>query len=141
MKLILCRQNNIGSLFLRAVMWSPWCHSALWDDEKKVVYDSTLAQHGVKVTDELAWFSAYPEHEIRDLVIKDVEASRQWLKEQVGKPYDWTAILGMVFDRNWKEDNAWFCSEMTETYRSLWGVPVFRENARRITPYHQSIVV
>lgn len=38
---------------------------------------------------------------------------------QEGKPYDWRAILSFsallcpfVHDRNWRDDSAWFCSEL-----------------------------
>jgi hypothetical protein len=30
---------------------------------------------------------------------------------QYGKPYDWRAICAFGFQRNWREDDAWFCSE------------------------------
>lgn len=35
-----------------------------------------------------------------------------FLRAQVGKPYDVTAIAGLAFDRNWREDDSWFCSEL-----------------------------
>lgn len=35
-----------------------------------------------------------------------------FLKDQLGKPYDTTAIVGMLLHRNWREDNEWFCSEL-----------------------------
>jgi uncharacterized protein YycO len=31
---------------------------------------------------------------------------------QDGKPYDFTAIAGIALDRDWREDDSWFCSEM-----------------------------
>jgi hypothetical protein len=31
---------------------------------------------------------------------------------QVGKPYDNTAIEAFVFGRDWRQDDAWFCSEL-----------------------------
>ena len=35
-----------------------------------------------------------------------------FLLDQVGKPYDSTAIVAFVLDRNWREDDSWFCSEL-----------------------------
>jgi hypothetical protein len=35
-----------------------------------------------------------------------------FLQAQVGKPYDVTAIAGLALDRNWREDDSWFCSEL-----------------------------
>lgn len=33
-------------------------------------------------------------------------------KEQIGKPYDKMAIFAFIIGRNWREDDAWFCSEL-----------------------------
>ena len=33
-----------------------------------------------------------------------------WMS-QIGKPYDRTAIMGFVFERDWRQTDAWFCSE------------------------------
>ena len=35
-----------------------------------------------------------------------------FLREQLGKPYDNAAIFGFVFNRDWREQNSWFCSEL-----------------------------
>lgn len=35
-----------------------------------------------------------------------------FLRSQVGKPYDETAIVAFVFDRNWRDNDSWFCSEL-----------------------------
>lgn len=37
---------------------------------------------------------------------------RQFLHDQLNKPYDRPAILGFALGRNWREDDAWFCSEL-----------------------------
>lgn len=31
---------------------------------------------------------------------------------QIGKPYDWGAIFGFIFRRNWQDKQRWFCSEL-----------------------------
>ena len=35
-----------------------------------------------------------------------------WLHSQIGKPYDQVGILGFAADRNWREEDSWFCSEI-----------------------------
>lgn len=35
-----------------------------------------------------------------------------FLDAQLGKPYDWTAIFAFVVNRDWREDDSWFCSEL-----------------------------
>lgn len=39
-------------------------------------------------------------------------AYHTFLMAQLGKPYDKEGILGFVFGRDWRDPNAWFCSEM-----------------------------
>lgn len=35
-----------------------------------------------------------------------------FLNAQIGKPYDKTAIVAFALNRNWREDDSWFCSEL-----------------------------
>ena len=36
----------------------------------------------------------------------------EFLRLQEGKPYDQTAILAFAFQRDWREPDSWFCSEL-----------------------------
>jgi hypothetical protein len=40
------------------------------------------------------------------------QAYYAWLMLQVGKPYDMTGIVAFALGRNWRNPNAWFCSEL-----------------------------
>jgi hypothetical protein len=44
--------------------------------------------------------------------VEVTEAFYGFLRDQLGKPYDMAAIAGFVFDRDWRDDDAWFCSEV-----------------------------
>lgn len=35
-----------------------------------------------------------------------------FLRDQIGKPYDFKAIAAFITERDWQEPNAWFCSEL-----------------------------
>lgn len=35
-----------------------------------------------------------------------------FLRAQLGKPYDITAIAGLALNRSWREADSWFCSEL-----------------------------
>lgn len=65
-----------------------------------------------------------------------IEEAYQWALTQVGKPYDWRAILGMAADRNWREDDAWFCSELVAMAFEQAGSPLFNPDMQvwRVTP-------
>lgn len=43
-----------------------------------------------------------------DMVAKFYELTRA----EVGKPYDEEGIIAFIFGRDWRDDSAWFCSEL-----------------------------
>lgn len=142
-QILLCRNHSIGSWFLRACMWSRYSHSAILDVDTGQVYDSTLWQGGVKVKPMAEFEAHYPVVERRDCPVaaENVPHARQWLAAQLGKRYDWTALVSFIVHRDWAEDDSWFCSEMSEAFRSIFSTPRFRAEAWRVTPHHQDMVV
>ncbi len=40
------------------------------------------------------------------------DAALAFLYAQIGKPYDMTAVFGFMLNRDWREDDSWFCSEL-----------------------------
>ena len=57
------------------------------------------------------------------------------LLEQIGKPYDWTAVLGLVMNRNWRQTDRWFCSELVAWAFEKAGTPLLRvDNNDKVTP-------
>ncbi|MGA9668390.1 MAG: hypothetical protein WBQ94_04235 [Terracidiphilus sp.] len=40
------------------------------------------------------------------------DAAMAFLKAQIGKPYDFIDIAGIVFARSWHDPGAWMCSEL-----------------------------
>jgi len=141
MQLVLC--TNRWGFLLRFLMWSRWSHSAILDEETNIVYDSTLTGGGVRAREAGYFLEHYPQHEVRDITVatERLKESRVWLREQVGKPYDWTALLSWIVRRDWQEPDAWFCSELTEAFIDQFSTPRFRESVSRITPRHQDMLV
>jgi uncharacterized protein YycO len=140
-KLILCRHPALGSYLLRAWMGSRWSHAALWDDERSMVYDTTMQQGGVRASFEYDFFAKYRERRIIDLPSADAAAARTWLKAQVGKPYDWTALIHIFFRvRPWQDPSRWFCSELAAACVNLFVKPLFAADAAAITPYHLDLL-
>lgn len=45
-----------------------------------------------------------------------------WLRQQIGKPYDWRAIAGFFIARDWREEDSWFCSELIARGLEIAGV-------------------
>jgi uncharacterized protein YycO len=98
---------------------------------------------GVRVTAMGAFLQHYRKHELRDIDVHvgRLGDARIWLREQVGKPYDWTALLSWIVRHDWQEPDAWFCSELTESFIDQFSTPRFRESVSRITPRHQDMLV
>lgn len=60
----------------------------------------------------------------------------RFLALQIGKPYDMTGIIGFVADRNWRQDDSWFCRELVtaaEEQCGLFPYPLVSP-ANKITP-------
>ena len=142
MKQVLCTHyGSATAWFLRFVMWSKWSHSAVYDEQTGWVYDTTFLQGGCKRTQAGVFFKRYPKFEITDMGLHDEGGAAKWLEAQLGKPYDWTALLSFIVQRDWQEDDKWFCSEWTETCRSLFGTRRFRGDLSRITPGIQALAI
>ena len=67
-----------------------------------------------------------------------VEAEKEFylcLAEQIGKPYDWTGIINFVVDRDWRNPDHWFCSELVAWLFEKAGRPLLRvDSADKVTP-------
>jgi uncharacterized protein YycO len=58
-----------------------------------------------------------------------------FLKLQLGKPYDKTAIWGFVSGRDWREEDSWFCSELLSAALEVSGAcPNLYAPRNKITP-------
>lgn len=58
-----------------------------------------------------------------------------FLESQIGKPYDKLAIVGFMIGRNWREEDAWFCSELSAKALEASGIfPHLELTPNKITP-------
>ena len=54
---------------------------------------------------------------------------------QIGKPYDWSAVIGIGLHRDWREEDSFFCSELVAWAFEVTGWPLLRaDRLNRITP-------
>lgn len=42
----------------------------------------------------------------------EIDKAYEWALTQDGKSYDFFAIAGILFNRNWRDPSRWFCSEL-----------------------------
>lgn len=74
-------------------------------------------------------------HEVVDVPLPSEVSALDWLRMQIGRRYDWSAIFGMIWrSGRWADDDAWFCSELAAAAMAAGGLNRYRAEASRITP-------
>lgn len=80
-------------------------------------------------------------HKFTRRVIMDVPATPEQTKKfydfmlaQQGKPYDREAIWAFLFNRDWREDDSWICSECITAAGEVSVLPQLYLSANKITP-------
>lgn len=123
-----------ASWLIRAGTWSAWSHVALVDGDQ--VIESVMG-HGVRRVPLYSAIRRASRHTLVSLQARNPALIVSAAAEQIGKPYDYTAILGLGLHHDWQEDDAWFCSELVAWAFQQAGEPLFRaECLRRVTPQH-----
>lgn len=119
---------------IRTVTWSRWSHVALVAKDEVIEATPFYGVRQIKLDDAM--------NRARDSVLVELPARDPQLiiesaRSQLGKPYDWTAVLGLGLRRDWQERDAWFCSELIAWAAAKAGEPWYRcESLRRVTPQH-----
>lgn len=102
-------ESGMASAAIRFLTWSEWSHVDM------VLPDDSLLgarlDGGVQIRPkDYAVFSKKALYRVHCPTHIASMAIGRW-KSQIGKPYDWTAILGFGFRQDWHQDGDWFCSE------------------------------
>lgn len=133
-RLLFSTTGHPMSAAIRIGTWSDWSHVAIIDGGD-VIEAAALA--GVRRGPVVHAIDRARHSVIVELPCRDPQAVIAAAASQIGKPYDYTAILGLGLRRDWQEDDAWFCSELVAWAFQHAGVPLFRaECLRRVTPQH-----
>ena len=127
--------NSLVSWLIRAATFGKYSHCAILDEEHWVIHSTFL--RGVHRSTLKSFQEAYPTHYFSHIVCPDEAGAMHFLEAQLGKPYDWSALLKLVFQRDWQENDRWFCSELAEAALVAGNSQRFRDSVHRITP-HQS---
>lgn len=124
--------TNPLSWMIRAGSWSRWSHVAIVDGNQVI---EAVALDGVVTTPIASRLKQDPSWIISALPCNDPEAVTAAARTQIGKPYDYTGVLGIGLHRDWQQDDRWFCSELVAWAFAQGGNPLFRHHAnRRVTP-------
>lgn len=76
-----------------------------------------------------------PDDQVLRLDVDAPERVIRYALTQLGKPYDWSAIAGIVAHRDWRDRGSWICSELVAWSFEKAGVPLLRaDHLNRVTP-------
>lgn len=130
-RLVFTRRHHIGSLFLRAFLWSEWSHCAIVDGDYVIEAAAGAGTRCRPLVDLLAESSKY---EFVDVPVRSPDAVLNQAYLQIGAPYDWLGVVGIGVRRKWQENTRWFCSELIAYAFDSAGESLFRAKPWRITP-------
>lgn len=130
MKIHFCKSKDIGGFLIRLITFSRWNHVAIQVGD--VVYEA-VAFKGVIRTPKSSW--SWHRVETVALGPDGNSVAQKFLEAQLGKDYDWMALIALPFRRKWQEPHKWFCSELAAKALQLAGVDILsRISAGRVTP-------
>lgn len=132
------KHNSISSYLIRLVTLSKYSHMAVLLEDGNVI-DTTLVS-GVRIQSLEKFSEHYVDRTIREVSLPDEKAAVDFLYYQIGKSYDWTALIGIAFRNKWTDDDSWFCSELVEAAIKAGGLDRFVEKLSRIIPQYCWIV-
>ena len=113
--------------------WSSWSHVALVLPDGIHAVEATWPR--VRLTTVAQIRHAHRKTTMADLPCLYPDLAGAWALAQVGLPYDWGALVGMLLERDWTEPWSWFCSELVAAAFEEGGSPLFRKSAiYRVTP-------
>lgn len=119
-KILAVSNYSLGAMIIKIFTFSKWNHVAICFNDDYVI-DSTLLS-GVRLKPLSEFKKFYHNYEEIPIELPDQAAAEDFALKQLGKKYDWTALLGIVFQRRvWEESDKWFCSELVEAILSAGG--------------------
>ena len=134
---IFCRNHSLGSILLRGFLWSPWSHCAIIDGDWVI---EASAFHGVRERPLADLLANSTKWELRNFPCANPQAVLTQARSQMGKPYDWAGIFGILTRQRFERVDRWFCSELIAWAFAQAGSPLVRGHLYRITPRDLSIL-
>lgn len=114
-----------------------WSHAGFFDNEDRSFLSAQL-RGGVqkRYTNPFAGEAKETYSAVQLFSAPGIDEAYQWAMTQIGKPYDWRAILGIAASENWHDGEDYFCSELVASAFEEIGRALLNPSAQlwRITP-------
>lgn len=123
------------SPIIRAVTWSKFSHMAIVINDHEILHSDF---HGVRIEPLVDLQARSKNWMIVEYKCDRPEDLITACKTQLGKPYDFTGLIGIAIrDVNLQDDSKWWCSEIPAFGALISNQPFFQdEYLHRITPQH-----
>lgn len=119
-----------------------WSHcGAIVDTDKSSFIVEARAGLGVVSSGIDDFVARYSDVAIVCYDVPSAERGNEWVLKQLGKPYDYLAVLGALFRASWQEDDSWQCAELVEMRNVMAGRARFNSAPSRITPNLSFMVI
>lgn len=119
--------NSPFSWLVKLFTGSQWSHVGVLTGTHVI---EAVVGKGVIKTPLAEFTSRYSEWRMAELPVRDKALATRRVRAELGKPYDLTALFGILFRRAWHDTDKWFCSELVAHASGM-----FRKTlVKRITP-------
>jgi uncharacterized protein YycO len=108
LKLQFSTTSGLISGIVRTVTWSRWSHVDCILDDGRLL---GAQWDGVKIRP--ADYEKFSRKDCLTLSVTEAQhaAFMAFVMSQIGKKYDYTALFGVLFHRDWMAMDSWYCSE------------------------------
>lgn len=135
------RSHTLGGVLIRhADRFGRWSHCGVVTDPATVI--EARAFKGVVETPLREFVRRYPAVEFRNIACPAPAVGLVWLRRQLGRGYDYGALLGLALRRqSWADDDRWHCSELVEAALAQAGRRRFIDSPAVISPNLSYMVI
>jgi uncharacterized protein YycO len=120
---------------IRVETWSPFSHVEFILDDG--TYLGAHASGGVAIRPAYYCKPTREERYAIPCTQEQKDAILAYAHSQIGKPYDFTDIVGILIHRDWHAEDSWICSELVAAAFEKGGLPLLHTPmgiVSRITP-------
>lgn len=98
-------------------------------------YEATML-HGVRKVPVFAAMEGVAKYQDMMLSVPNLDSGLQWIEKQIGKGYDFAALLLPVLaSQDWADDSKWWCSELVFMFLIMAGLVLLDPDiTKRVTP-------
>jgi len=115
---------------IRLLTFSEYSHVSLCFDRYTL---GASARNGVHFESRKELLDKSTKH-VFAVVKADPVRAQKFALDQIGKSYDWGALLAWFFRARWRSNEKWFCSELVAAALDYGGTSVVRKDLYRVTP-------